>query len=181
RSLPSRERSPTPQNADRPPCSWARLLISSWMRTVLPTPAPPNRPTLPPLAVDGPALLRVHVAGLVDRIAEQVEDAAQRGLADGHGDRAAGVDDLHAARQAVGGVHGDRADAVVAEVLLELADEELLLGAGADALLLDLPVRVRALDGDRVVDLGQLVGEHRLDHHAGDLLDAPDVAAVAVA
>src|SRR3954469_11461794 len=50
RSLPSRERSPTPQNADRPPCSWARLWISSWMITVLPTPAPPNRPTLPPLA-----------------------------------------------------------------------------------------------------------------------------------
>ena len=50
RSLPSRERSPTPQNADRPPCSWARLLISSWMSTVLPTPAPPNRPILPPWA-----------------------------------------------------------------------------------------------------------------------------------
>ena len=50
RSLPSRERSPTPQKADRPPCSWARLLMSSWMMTVLPTPAPPNRPTLPPLA-----------------------------------------------------------------------------------------------------------------------------------
>ena len=50
RSLPSRERSPTPQKADRPPCSWARLLISSWMSTVLPTPAPPNRPILPPLA-----------------------------------------------------------------------------------------------------------------------------------
>ena len=50
RSLPSRERSPTPQNADRPPCSSARLWISSWMITVLPTPAPPNNPTLPPLA-----------------------------------------------------------------------------------------------------------------------------------
>src|SRR5947208_2961372 len=50
RSLPSRERSPTPQNADRPSCSSARLRISSWMITVLPTPAPPNSPTLPPLA-----------------------------------------------------------------------------------------------------------------------------------
>ena len=37
----------------------------------------------------------------------------------------AGVDDLGAARQAVGRVHGDRADAVVAEVLLHLADERL--------------------------------------------------------
>ena len=50
RSLPSRERSPTPQNADRPECSSAMLRISSWMSTVLPTPAPPNSPTLPPFA-----------------------------------------------------------------------------------------------------------------------------------
>ena len=50
RSLPSRERSPTPQKADRPSCSSAMLRISSWISTVLPTPAPPNRPTLPPFA-----------------------------------------------------------------------------------------------------------------------------------
>ena len=50
RSLPSRERSPTPQNADRPSCSAAMARISSWISTVLPTPAPPNRPTLPPFA-----------------------------------------------------------------------------------------------------------------------------------
>ncbi len=50
RSLPSRERSPTPQKADRPSCSSAMLRISSWISTVLPTPAPPKRPTLPPLA-----------------------------------------------------------------------------------------------------------------------------------
>ena len=42
--------------------------------------------------------------------------------------------DLHPAGEAVGGVHGDRADAVVAEVLLHLADEVradvlVLLGA----------------------------------------------------
>ena len=45
--------------------------------------------------------------------------------AHGHRDRAAGVDDLGAARQAVGRVHRDRADAVVAEVLLHLAHEEM--------------------------------------------------------
>ena len=33
-----------------PLCSLAMLLISSWMRTVLPTPAPPNKPIFPPLA-----------------------------------------------------------------------------------------------------------------------------------
>src|ERR1035441_4277977 len=49
RSLPSRVRSPTPANTEKPPCWVATLLMSSWMMTVLPTPAPPNRPILPPL------------------------------------------------------------------------------------------------------------------------------------
>ena len=48
RSLPSRVRSPTPANTDTPPCFMAMLWISSRMMTVLPTPAPPNRPILPP-------------------------------------------------------------------------------------------------------------------------------------
>ena len=48
RSLPSRVRSPTPENTDTPPCSRARFAISSWISTVLPTPAPPKRPILPP-------------------------------------------------------------------------------------------------------------------------------------
>src|SRR4051794_5506151 len=48
RSLPSRVRSPTPANTDTPPWSCATRWIISWMSTVLPTPAPPNRPILPP-------------------------------------------------------------------------------------------------------------------------------------
>src|SRR6266571_952160 len=48
RSFPSRVRSPTPAKTDTPPCFSATLWISSWMRTVLPTPAPPNSPVLPP-------------------------------------------------------------------------------------------------------------------------------------
>jgi len=48
RSLPSRVRSPTPANTEIPPCSMAMLWISSCISTVLPTPAPPNRPILPP-------------------------------------------------------------------------------------------------------------------------------------
>ena len=50
RSLPSLERSPTPVKIEYPPCSVAILLINSWISTVLPTPAPPNRPILPPFA-----------------------------------------------------------------------------------------------------------------------------------
>ena len=37
------------RSTDTPPCALATLLMSSWMSTVLPTPAPPKRPILPPL------------------------------------------------------------------------------------------------------------------------------------
>ena len=50
RSLPSRVRSPTPPKTLKPPFSTAVIRISSWISTVLPTPAPPKRPILPPLA-----------------------------------------------------------------------------------------------------------------------------------
>ena len=129
--------------------------------------------------MDRPALVDLDLVALVDGLAEQVEDAPERHVADRHGDRAAGVDDLHAAGEAVGGVHGDRAHAVVAEVLLDLADQPRA-GAGADALLL-LGVVALALDDEREVDLGQRVGEHGLDHDALDLLDPPDVALARVA
>jgi hypothetical protein len=109
---------------------------------------------------------------VVDRVAEQVEDAAQGHVADRDGDRTAGVADHVAALDAVGGVHRDRADAIVTEVLLDLADEP-------GVFTLVVPA---ALDHDRRVDLGQPVGEERVDHHSGDLLDAPDlVLSVAVA
>ncbi len=48
KSFPSRVRSPTPANMEYPPCSDAMLRINSWIITVLPTPAPPKSPTLPP-------------------------------------------------------------------------------------------------------------------------------------
>ena len=53
----------------------------------------------------------------------QVEHAAERGLADGHRDRRAGVDAVQAADQAVGAAQGDAADAAAAEVLLHLAGQ----------------------------------------------------------
>src|SRR5216110_264864 len=53
RSFPSRVRSPTPQKTDLPPCPFCTLLISSMMTTVLPTPAPPNNPILPPFTNGG--------------------------------------------------------------------------------------------------------------------------------
>ena len=195
RSLPSRERSPTPQKAEKPSCSSAMLRISSWISTVLPTPAPPNRPTLPPFAYGasrsttlipvsstswvgvrsstsgagrwiGQRVSASTVAGVVDRLAEQVEDPAEGRVADRHGDRAAGVDHLVAALEAVGRVHRDRADAVVAEVLLDLADQRVASSASRSA----SPAH---LDLERRVDLGQVVvAEHGVDDDAGDALHA---------
>ncbi len=46
--MPSRVRSPTPANTDTPPWFCATRWIISVMSTVLPTPAPPNKPILPP-------------------------------------------------------------------------------------------------------------------------------------
>ncbi len=154
RSLPSRVRSPTPANTDTPPCFIAMLWISSWMMTVLPTPAPPNRPILPPLqvrleqvddldaglehlqlgrlllerrrgAVDRPALLSTAPAGRGSRPARRARSCTRPSVSrpDRHRDRRAGVDRLHAALQAVGRLHRDGADAVLAEVLLDLDDD----------------------------------------------------------
>ena len=181
RSLPSRERSPTPQNADRPSCSSAMFRISSWIEHGLAHPGAAEQADLAALGVgreqvddldagledlarrgqvldarrrpvDRPAVVGLHVAALVDRLAEQVEDAAERGPPDRHRDRAAGVAHLRAAREAVGGVHRDRAHAVVAEVLLHLEDEDA--GVVLVALVLEL-------DLERVVDLGQLARGRR--------------------
>ena len=161
RSFPSRVRSPTPAKTEKPLWTLAMRAISSVRMTVLPSPAPPKRPILPPrtngvsrsttlmpvsktsvlgerlvergrVAVDRPALRGVDRAAAVDRLAEQVEDPAERLLADRHAHRAAGVDDRHPADQAVGRAQGHAADAVAAEVLLHLAGQvdldPLLLG-----------------------------------------------------
>ena len=73
--------------------------------------------------VDGIALLRVHRSQIVDRLADDVEHAAQRSATHGHSDGAALVDGLHAAHHAFGGFHGDAAHAAFAQMLLDLEDD----------------------------------------------------------
>ena len=70
-------------------------------------------------------------------------------LADRHHDGRAGVLDRHAAHQTVGGVHGDAADGVLAQVLRDLDDQ-----------VVGLVVDGRVGDRERGVDLGQ-VGRRR--------------------
>ena len=110
--------------------------------------------------MDGAPLLGLDRAGFVDRLADDVHDAAERLLADRHRDRLAGVDDFLAADQALGGVHGDGAHRVLAEMLGDLEDE---------------PVAV-VLGLERVQDRRQVPVELHVDHGAGHLGDAPDDA-----
>ncbi len=119
------------------------------------------------VTMDRPALdaLR-HRPGLVDRFADHVPEASERRGPDRNRDRGAGVDAHRAAREAVGRVHRDRADTVVAEVLLYLRDERAARVAFGD---LDLEGRV---------DLGEKIGEDGVDDDALDLDDPARVRAV---
>ena len=114
--------------------------------------------------VDRPALT-LDVGALVDGGAEDVEDPAERGLADRDGDRGPGVLDVGAAGEAVRGVHRHRADAVVPEVLLHLGDQ---VGRRAALLCGDL-------DAEGVVDARELALEGCVDDDALDLDDLADV------
>jgi hypothetical protein len=81
-------------------------------------------------AMNRPALLRLHrTIREVDRLAEHVQHAAERFGAHRHRDRLTEIDRLHAALHAVGRLHRDRADAVLAEVLLDLSDDVERLAA----------------------------------------------------
>ncbi len=67
------------------------------------------------------SVISIGLAGLaVQHLADDVEDLALGDVADGHRDRLAGVGDLLAADEAVGGLQRDGADEVVAEVLGDL-------------------------------------------------------------
>ena len=94
--------------------------------------------------------------GLVDRLADDVHDAAERAGADRHRDRRAGVGDGLAAHEALRGVHGDAAHRALAELLRHLEDEAVALVVGLE----------------RVEDLRQVAVELHVDDGADDLGDA---------
>ena len=112
------------------------------------------------LAVDRPAQgIGRDRRAIVDRFAEHVENAAERGSPDRHRDRTAGVDRLHAPLDTVRRRHADRAHLVAADVLLHLGDDL----ARADH------------DDDRVVELGEVVVlELDVEDGSDDLDDAAD-------
>ena len=166
------------------------LLMSSRMTTVLPTPAPPKAPALPPLMngqirsmtlmpvsricglgvlldkrgrrpVDRVALLELDLAAVVHGLAGDIEDAAEDAVADRYGDGAAGVDDVHAALEALGGGHRDRA-----------GDVRRRGAAATSRVSISVLPGDRELDGERLVDgRDGVLGELDVDHGADDLDD----------
>ena len=118
------------------------------------------------LAMDGIALGGVDRAQLVDRIADDVEHAAQGLAAHGHGDGAAQVDGLHAAHHALGGLHGNAAHPAFAQLLLHFQDDVDGRGDG-EAL---------AGDAQRRVDRRQRrLGKLHVDRGTRDLNDVSDI------
>jgi hypothetical protein len=95
----------------------------------------------------------VDRAALVDRVAQHVHDAAQRGLAHRHRDGGAGVADHQAAAQAVGRAQRDGAHHAVAQLLLHFQRQR------------------RAFELQRVIDAGHLVARELHVDHGADALD----------
>ena len=73
--------------------------------------------------VDRVVLVADQLALAVDGLAQHVEQTAKRGLADRDHDRRACVHRAHSAAQAIGGIHGDAAHPIVAQMLLHLQHE----------------------------------------------------------
>ena len=97
-------------------------------------------------------------AGLVDRLADHVDDAAERLVADRHRDRRAGIGDVLAAHQAFGGVHRDGAHGRLAEMLRDFEHQAVALVLGLE----------------RVQDRRQVTVELHVDDGADDLGDLSD-------
>ena len=110
--------------------------------------------------MDRARLLVRHRARLVDRLADHVDDAAERAGADRHADRLAGVGYFLAAHQAFAGIHGDGAHGRLAEMLGDFEHQAVALVLGLQ----------------RVENRRQVVLELHVDDGADDLGDASDFA-----
>ncbi len=114
------------------------------------------------ITVDAPLLAVPAEAGLVEAVAECVEDVALDDVADRNGDRLAGVTDFLTADEAVGRGHRNGTDHVVAEVLGSLEGDGL--GDSFE----------RHIDLQGVVQCRQLAArELHVDDRADDTDNAP--------
>ncbi len=108
--------------------------------------------------VDRARLLVRHRTRLIDRVADHVDDAAERAGPDRHRDRLAGVAHLLAAHQTFAGIHGDSAHGRFAEVLGNFEHQTVALVFGLQ----------------RVEDRRQVTLELHVNDSADDLGDVSD-------
>jgi hypothetical protein len=106
-------------------------------------------------AMDRIGLLRSNRAALVDRFADDVDDAAQRLRSNRHVDRRARVLDFLAAHKTFGRVHRDAAHRAFAEMLRDFENQRLVL----------------VFEMQRIEDLRKLAIEMHVDHGAHHLCD----------
>ena len=112
--------------------------------------------------MNGPLLSRIHRTHVVHRLADDVQHAAQRLVADRNFDAVAQADGLHAAHHAVGGLQRDGAHAAFADVLRHFHHH-------VDG---DAGIKAFAGDVDGRVDDGNLVlGKLNVDGRSGHLDD----------
>ncbi len=130
--------------------------------------------------VDRPALLVRHRAGLVDRIADHVHDAAERAVADRHRDRLAGVGDLLAAHQAFAGIHGDGAHGRFAEMLGDFEHQAVALVLGLQRVENRRQVSFELHVDDGADDLGDVSGGigHGMSLFESSRASAPEMISI---
>ena len=97
-----------------------------------------------------------HCGQSVDGIAGHVEQAAFDGVADRHGNGSISVSHGKAANQSFGTVHGDAADTVLSEVLLNFQHEGFAIGL---------------FEFQGVIDLGEFAIKLNIDNSADDLFN----------
>ncbi len=106
--------------------------------------------------VNRPMLLRLNGPSAIDGLPQDVEQTPQRRLPHWHGYRRPSRDSFHATTQTIGGIHGQAAYPLIAQVLLHLQYQ--------------LPFAVlRNLHG--IVDLRKLLGGKLNIHHRPDHLN----------
>ncbi len=111
--------------------------------------------------MNGNVVIRFDRSAFVDRVTENVEDAAEGRGSDRDGDRLSGVEDFHPSHHAFGASQGDGTNATATEVLLNLTGQ------------VDRHAFVLGLDFDGVVNRRHLAfGELDVEGRSDNLRDS---------
>jgi len=108
--------------------------------------------------VDGAGLRVRHRAGLINGIADDIDDPSERAVADRHRNGPTGIGDLLPAHQTLAGVHRHRAHGRFPEMLGNLEHQAVAAVGGLE----------------RIEDRRQVLVELDVDHGADDLGDVSD-------